>query len=119
MKGETNMKTNLLEVAKRIEKQLGDPAGDGGVDLDLLQELRVAIREETETTGTDAAIQALAVERSSSLLRTTIETDAHVRAGEHLAALGAAAALEHNVRQLVELLTVVRDVEAAKKDLPR
>jgi hypothetical protein len=109
------MKTKLLEVAKRIEKQLGNPMGDGGVDLDLLAELRVAIAEETETTGTDAAIQALAVERSGGMLRATIETDAHVRAGEMLAALGAAAALERNIRELVELLTVVRDVQAAKK----
>jgi len=96
--------------------------GDGGIDLDLLAELRVAIAEETETTGTDAAaIQALAVERSGGMLRAMIETDAHIRDGEMLAALGAAAALEHNIRQLVELLTVVRDVEAAKKEsgLPR
>jgi hypothetical protein len=105
----------LLEVAKRIERQLGNPMGDGGIDLDLLESLRVAIAEETESTGTDAAVKALAVERSSGLLRATIEADAHVRAGEYLAALGAASALERNVRQLVELLTVIRDVEAAKK----
>ena len=107
----------LLDVARRIEKQLSNPMGDGGVDLDLLAELRVAIAEETKTASTDAAIQALAVERSSGLLRATIEADAHVRAGEHLAALGAVSALERNVRQLVELLTVIRDVETAKKDL--
>jgi hypothetical protein len=105
----------LLDLARRIEKQLSNPMGDGGIDLDLLAELRVAIAEETETSGTDAAIQALAVERSGGMLRATIETDAHVRAGEMLAALGAAAALERNIRQLVELLTVVRDVQAAKK----
>jgi hypothetical protein len=44
-----------------------------------------------------------------------IETDAHVRAGEMLAALGAAAALEHKIRELVQLLTAVRDIQAAKK----
>jgi hypothetical protein len=107
----------LLEVAKRIEKQLGNPMGDGGIDLDLLKSLRAAIREEeAPELGTDAAIQSLAVERSSGVLRATIETDAHVRAGEMLAALGAAAALEHNVSQLVQLLTAIRDIQAAKKD---
>jgi hypothetical protein len=107
--------SSLLDVAKRIEKQLSAPMGDGGIYLETLEELRAAIREETETIGTDATIQSLAVERSSSLLRTMIETDAHVRAGEMLAALGAAAALEHNIRQLVQLLTAVRDIQAAKK----
>ena len=111
------MKTKLLDVAKRIEKQLGNPMGDGGVDLDLLAELRVAIAEETETTGTAAAIRTLAAERSGGMLRAMIEADAHIRAGEMLAALGAAAALENNTRQLVELLTVVRDIDAAKKEL--
>jgi hypothetical protein len=105
--------TKLLEVAKKIEKQLSAPMGDGGVYLDTLEELRAAIRD--EETGTDAAIQTLAVERSSGLLRAMIETDAHVRAGEMLAALGAAAALEHNIRRLVELLTVARDIQEAKK----
>lgn len=87
----------------------------------MLQELRVAIREETETASTDAAVKALAAERSGGMLRAMIETDAHIRAGEMLAALGAAAALENNIRQLVQLLTVIRDVEAAKKEsgLPR
>ena len=103
----------LLDVARRIEKQLSNPMGDGGIDLDLLAALRVAIAEETETTGTDAAIQSLAVERSGSLMRAMIETDAHVRAGEMLAALGAAAALERNIRQLVELLTAIRDIQEA------
>lgn len=107
--------SSLLDVAKRIEKRLSAPMGDGGIYLDTLEELRAAIREETETIGTDATIQSLAVERSSSLLRTMIETDAHVRAGEMLAALGAAAALEHNIRQLVQLLPAVRDIQAAKK----
>jgi hypothetical protein len=109
----------LLDVAKRVERQLSNPMGDGGIQLDTLEELRVAIRE--ETTGTDAAIQALAVERSSSLLRAVIEADAHIRAGEMLAALGAAAPLENTIRQLIQLLTVIRDVEAAKKEsgLPR
>ena len=106
--------SHLFEVAKRIEKQLGDPMGDGGVFLEDLDELRAAIAEETGTTGTDAAIQSLAVERSSGLLRAMIETDGHVRAGEMLAALGAASALERNVRQLVELLTAIRDIEEAK-----
>jgi hypothetical protein len=110
------MHMKLIEAARKIEKQLSNPMGDGGVDLDLLAALRVAIAEETETTGTDTAVQALAVERSGGMLRAMIETDAHVRAGEYLAALGAAAALENNIRQLVELLTVVRDVEAAKKE---
>jgi hypothetical protein len=50
------------------------------------------------------------------MLRAMIEADAHIRASEMLAALGAAAALENNIRQLVELLTVVRDVDAAKKE---
>ena len=112
---ERTSKMKLLEVAKSIEKQLGNPMGDGGVDLDLLEELRATIRE--ETTGTDAAIQSLAIERSSELLRATIETDAHVRDGEHLAALGAAAALEHNIRQLIQLLAAIRDIQAAKKSL--
>lgn len=106
--------SSLLEVAKSIERQLSAPMGDGGIYLDTLEELRAAIRAETETTGTDATIQLLAVERSSSLVRTMIETDAHVRAGEMLAALGAAA-LEHNIRQLVQLLTAVRDIKATKK----
>jgi hypothetical protein len=111
----------LLDVARRIEKQLSNPMGDGGIDLDLLAALRVAIAEETETTGTDAVIGTLAVERSSGLLRAMIEADAHIRAGEYLAALGAAAALENNIRQLVELLTAVRDIQEAKKEsgLPR
>jgi hypothetical protein len=108
--------SSLLEVAKRIEKQLSAPMGDGGVYLETLEELRAAIRE--EATGTDGAIQSLAVGRSSQLLRATVETDAHVRAGEHLAALGAAAALEHNIRQLVQLLTAIRDIQAAKKGSP-
>lgn len=108
--------SSLLEVAKTIEKQLSAPMGDGGVYLETLEELRAAILE--EATGTDAAIQFLAVERSSQLLRSTIETDAHVRAGEHLAALGAAAALEHTIRQLVQLLTAIRDIQAAKKGSP-
>ncbi len=110
------MKTKLLDVARRIEKQLGNPMGDGGVLLEDLDELRVAIAEETEATGTDAAVKVLAAERSGGMLRAMIEADAHIRAGEMLAALGAAAALENNIRQLVELLTVVRDVEAAKKE---
>lgn len=105
----------LLEVAKSVERQLSNPMGDGGIDLDLLAALRVAITEETETAGTDAAVKALAVERSGGTLRAMIEADAHIRAGEMLAALGAAAALENDIRQLVELLTVVRDVQAAKK----
>ena len=111
----------LLDVARRIEKQLSNPMGDGGVFLEDLDELRVAIAEETETTGTDAAIGTLAVERSSGLLRAMIEADAHIRAGEYLAALGAAAALENNIRQLVELLTAVRDIQEAKKEsgIPR
>jgi hypothetical protein len=103
----------LLDVARRIEKQLSNPMGDGGIDLDLLAALRVVIAEETEITGTDAAIQSLAVERSGSLMRAMIETDAHIRAGEMLAALGAAAALERNIRQLVELLTAIRDIQEA------
>ena len=66
--------SNLLEVAKKIENQLSAPMGDGGAYLDTLAELRAAIRE--ETIGTDPAIQTLAVERSSGLLRAMIETDA-------------------------------------------
>jgi len=114
------MKSSLLEVAKRIEKQLGNPMGDGGIDLDLLEELRAAIRE--EATGTDAAMQALAVERSGSLMRAVIEMDGHIRAGEHLAALGAAlgaaSTLPAQEQQLVSLLTVVRDIKDSNRTGP-
>ena len=103
------MKKTLLEVAKEIERQLGAPMGDGGVYLETLEELRVAIRE--EATGTDAAMQGLAVERSGQLMRAVIEMDAHVPSGEHLAALGAASALPTQVQQLVSLLAVMRDIK--------
>lgn len=59
-----------------------------------------------------AATHALAADRSGELLRGVIETDAHIRAGEYLAALGAAAAVEANLRQLTQVLTVIRDVDA-------
>jgi len=112
------MKAKLLEVAKRIEKQLGNPMGDGGVLWRRGVHRGLPIAEETEATATDAAVKVLAAERSGGMLRAMIEADAHIRAGEMLAALGTAAALENNIRQLVELLTVVREVEAAKKARP-
>jgi ssDNA-binding replication factor A large subunit len=107
---------NLLAVAKKIEKQLSAPMGDGGVYLDTLEELRAAIRE--EATGTDAAMQALAVEGSGQLMRAVIEMDGHVRAGEHLAALGAATPLPDQVQRLVSLLTVMRDIKDSRRSGP-
>ena len=104
---------NLLQVAKEIERQLSAPMGDGGIDLDTLAELRAAIRE--EATGTDAAMQALAVERSGQLMRAVIEMDGHIRAGEHLAALGAASPLAAQMQQLVSLLTVMRDIKDSRQ----
>jgi hypothetical protein len=41
-----------------------------------------------------------------------MKIDAHIRAGEYLAALGAAAALESNIHALTQLLTAIRDVDA-------
>ncbi len=104
--------TELLKVAEQVEKEVSAPMGDGGIDLSTLDALRQAIRAEKEKKDTTGA---LAVKRSSATLRDVIELDAHVREGEFLAALGAAAPVERTLRDLVALLTVVRDLAAEKE----
>lgn len=105
--------TELLKVAVQVEKELSAPMGDGGISPDTLAELRWAIAREKEKKD---ATKALAVKRSSALLRDVIQIDAHVREGEFLAALGAAAPVERTLADLVALLTVVRDLEKENAD---
>jgi hypothetical protein len=105
--------TELLKVTEQVEKELADPAGDGGISLDTLAELRRAIAREKEKKD---ATKTLAVKRSSALLRDVIQIDAYVREGEYLASLGAAAPVERTLADLVALLTVVRDLEKEKTD---
>ena len=105
--------TELLKSAEQVEKELIAPMGDGGISLDTLNDLRRAIRAEKEKKD---ATKALAVKRSSAVLRDAIQVDAYVREGEYLAALGAAAPIERTLADLVALLTVVRDLEKEKAD---
>ena len=105
--------TELLKIAEQIEKELSAPMGDGGIELSTLKELREAIAREKAKKD---AIKALAVKRSSAILRDAIEVDAYVREGEHLAALGAAVPVATALTELVNLLTVVRDLEKEKAD---
>jgi hypothetical protein len=105
--------TELLKVAEQIEKEVSMPMGDGGIDLSTLKNLREAIRAEK---GKKDATKALAVKRSSAILRDVIQVDAHVREGEFLAALGAAAPVERTLTDLINFLTVLRDLETEKAE---
>jgi len=100
--------TELLKIAEQIEKELSAPMGDGGIELSTLKQLRQAIRDEREKQD---ATKALAVRRSSAMLRDAIQVDTYVREGEYLTALGAAAPIASAVTELVNLLAVIRDLE--------
>lgn len=105
--------TELLKVAEQVEKEVSAPMGDGGIRLSTLEELRQAIRAAQKKEN---ATKALAVKRSAAILRDVIQVDAHVREGEYLAALGAAAPIESTLADLVALLTLVRDLDKEKTD---